>query len=147
MTTTHRTTRRANVLLWSAQIALALLFLFAGGMKLAMPTAVLARFSGLPGAFLKFIAVAEVVGALGLVLPGAFRIRRALTPVAAVGLVAIMSGAVAVTASRGPVAGALMPLVVGIVAALVAYGRRGWARSRPSHLPAGEWGEAPVRAD
>ena len=37
----------------------------------------------LPGPFLRFIGVAEVAGALGLILPGLLRIRQALTPLAA----------------------------------------------------------------
>ena len=127
ITTTRgtRTSRAVNILLWSAQVLLALLFLFAGVAKLRMGGAVLARFTGLPGAFMVFIAVAEIAGALGLVLPGLFRVKRLLTPVAAVGLVTIMAGATTVMAAAGQ-AGAFMPFTVGIVAALVAHGRRGW---------------------
>ena len=78
----------------------------------------------MPGAFLRFIGLAEVTGALGLVLPGLFRVRQHLTPIAAGGLVIIMSGAVGITMAGGQLAPALMPLVVGILAGSVAYGRR-----------------------
>ncbi len=134
------------MLLWIAQIALAALFLFAGAVKLRMPAAVLAQFSGLPGAFLKIIAVAEIAGALGLVLPGLFRVARGLTPAAAVGLVTIMAGAVTVTAAHGPVTQAIMPFVVGILAALVAHGRRQWARRSPSDQQAATWVRTPIQA-
>ncbi len=130
-----RNTGRSGKVVWGVQIVLALLFLFAGGMKLAMPAAVLAQLSGLPGAFLKFIGIAEVTGALGLVLPGLFRIQRRLTPLAAVGLVTIMSGATVVTLETGKIGGALVPLVVGVLAATVA--RRRWTWIAPGSDTAG----------
>jgi len=109
--------------LWTAQVLLALLFLFAGGMKLILPIEEMTREVAMPGPFLRFIGVAEVLGALGLVLPGLLRIRPGLTPLAAVGLVIIMAGAMVVSfVSLGALA-ALMPLVVGLLAAFVAYGR------------------------
>ena len=114
-----------TVALWSMQVVLALLFLFAGSMKLIMPiemmTAQLAV--PLPGWFLQFIGVAEVAGALGLVLPGLLRIRPMLTPLAACGLVIVMIGATIVTLAGGDVASALVPLVVGLLAVFVAYNR------------------------
>jgi predicted RNA polymerase sigma factor len=88
---THRSSR--HVTLWIVQGILAALFLFAGGMKLATPVAELARLSPLPAGFLKFIGACEALGALGLVLPGLFRLRLGLTPLAAAGLVVIMLGA------------------------------------------------------
>ncbi len=106
---------------------LALLFLFAGSMKLVLPIEVMTAQMPLPGLFLRFIGVCEVAGALGLILPGLTRIQRGLTPLAACGLVVIMAGAVVITlVSEGP-ALAVVPLVVGGLAACVAYGRRSWA--------------------
>ena len=112
-----------NYTLWAVQWLLALLFLFAGGMKLALPIEVMTNQMPLPGLFLRFIGLAEALGAIGLVLPGLLRIRQGLTPLAAAGLVIIMIGATALTWARGGVAAALMPLVVGFLAAFVAYGR------------------------
>ena len=92
----------------------------------------------LPGAFLRFLGVAEILGALGLILPGLLRIRPGLTPLAAAGLVLIMIGATGISlAIMGP-APALIPLVVGLLAAWVAYGRWRLAplrSSRPSAFP------------
>jgi hypothetical protein len=122
-----RNTTKASVLLWTVQGLLALLFLFAGGMKLVMPVEMLKGPVELPGLFVRFIGVAEVCGALGLILPGLLRIRRGLTPLAAVGLVTIMSGATVVTLEGGVVAPAIVPLVVGLLLASVIYGRRQWA--------------------
>lgn len=120
-----------NILLWIVQILLALLFLFAGGLKLVIPAEVL-QSEAPPNAihfsnwFLKFIGVCEVLGGLGLVLPGLTRVRRGLTVLAALGLTIIMIGA-AVTGIMGEgVKTAIGPLIVGLLCAFVAYGRRGW---------------------
>jgi hypothetical protein len=71
----------------------------------------------------RFIGVAEVLGALGLVLPGLTGIRPGLTPLAAAGLVIIMIGATVITLIAGDVMSVLISLVVGVLAAFVAYGR------------------------
>jgi hypothetical protein len=112
-----------NIALWITQILLAALFLFAGGMKLVLPLDQMTGPVTLPLWFLRFIGVCEVLGALGLILPGVFRVRKGLTPLAACGLVMIMIGAVAVTLIGGQNLLALIPLVVGLLAAFVAYGR------------------------
>jgi hypothetical protein len=115
--------RTAGTLLWTLQALLAALFLFAGGMKLVTPIAAMTQQVALPGAFLRFIGLAEVFGALGLILPGLLRIRPALTPLAAAGLVIIMTGAVGVTMATMGAAQAVIPGVVGVLAAGVAVGR------------------------
>jgi hypothetical protein len=112
-----------NVALWIVQGLLAALFLFAGGAKLVMSLDQMAGPVALPGWFLRFIAVAEVLGALGLILPGLLRIRSGLTPLAAAGLVIIMAGATVIGLVGGMVAVALMNVVVALLAAFVAYGR------------------------
>ena len=114
--------------LWIIQGLLALLFLFAGSMKLIVPIQMLTAQMPLPlpGLFLQFIGVAEVAGAIGLILPGLLHIRPTLTPLAACGLLIIMVGATVVTLASGQVVPALVPLVVGLLCASVAYGRRSW---------------------
>jgi len=72
---------------------------------------------------LRFIGVAEVLGALGLILPALLRIRPGLTPLAAAGLAVIMTGATVITLVGAGVAMALIPLVVGVLVVFVAYGR------------------------
>jgi len=109
--------------LWVVQGLLAAVFLFAGGMKLVLPLEKLAGPVTLPGPFLRFIGVCEVLGALGLILPGLLRIRPGLTPLAAAGLVIIMIGATVITLMGGELTAALISLVVGLLAAFVAYGR------------------------
>lgn len=109
--------------LWVVQALLAALFVFAGGMKLVLPLDQMQGPVALPGAFLRFLGVAELLGGLGLVLPGLVRVQPMLTPLAAAGLVIIMIGATVVTLVTGGGALALMPLVTGLLAAFVAYGR------------------------
>ena len=109
--------------LWTTQILLALLFLFMGGMKLVLPTEALTEGTPVPALFTWFIGVMEVLAAFGLVLPGLFKIRPELTPLAAAGLVVIMIGATAITAMTMGVAMALFPFVVLLLTAFVAWGR------------------------
>jgi hypothetical protein len=116
-------TKQRGAVLWVIQGLLAALFLFAGGFKLALPLAALAKVSPLPAPFLKFIGACEVTGALGLILPGLLRIRTDLTPLAAAGLVIIMTGATVATVATQGVAPAALPLVVGILAGVVALSR------------------------
>jgi hypothetical protein len=126
---------KMNVALWVVQGLLAALFLFAGGAKLVLPLDQMAGPVALPGWFLRFLGVAEVLGALGLVLPGLLGIRPGLTPLAAAGLVIIMIGATVVTLTGGMVAVALMNVVVALLAAFVAYGRWRLAPYRDSSRP------------
>jgi hypothetical protein len=120
---TKGNSKRIGALLWTLQGLLAALFLFAGAMKLIMPIEKLVAQSSLPGWFLQFIGIAELLGALGLILPGLVHIQTRLTPLAAAGLVIVMFGATALTVADGHVAPAVMPLVIGILAAFIAYGR------------------------
>jgi uncharacterized membrane protein YphA (DoxX/SURF4 family) len=114
-----------NIALWIAQGLLAAIFLFAGGMKLVMPIDEMMKQMPipLPEWFVLFTGVVEVLGAIGVILPWLLHIRPGLTPLAAAGLVIVMIGATVYTLAAGQVASALIPLVVGILAAFVAYGR------------------------
>ncbi len=121
---------RFNKTLWVFQGLLAAVFLFAGGMKLVLPVEALAGPVAFPGAFLRFIGAAEVLGAVGLILPLALRILPRLTAVAGAGLTIIMIGATVVTVASMGVGAALVPCIVGILAAAVARGR--WSLGAPT---------------
>ena len=114
-----------NRTLWVLQVLLGLLFLFAGGSKLVMSAEQMSGGMPLPVSvgFLRFIGVCEALGGLGLILPALLRILPGLTPLAAAGLVVIMIGATATTLSMGMLGSALIPVIVGILCAFVAYGR------------------------
>src|SRR5262245_14975021 len=101
-----------NTALWIVQAMLAAIFLFAVGMKLIVPIHRMTKQIPMPGLFLRFIAVCEVLGAIGIILPTLLRIQPSLTPLAAAGLVIIMIGATVVTLAIGEIAMALTPLVV-----------------------------------
>ena len=132
--------RRMTGALWIVQGLLALIFLFAGGTKLIRPIEEMTKELPMPGLFLRFLGVAEVLGAIGLILPGLLRIRPGLTPLAAAGLVVIMIGATVITLATMGAAPALIPLVVGTLAAFVACGRWRLAPHRgSSSLPSGLW--------
>ena len=117
-----------HYVLWVVQVLLALLFIFAGGMKLVMPYEEMVKQANatngpvFPHAFLLFIGVAELLGGLGLILPSALRIKPGLTPLAAAGLLIIMIGAAVVTLPGG-FATALPALIAGLLLAFIAYGR------------------------
>jgi uncharacterized membrane protein YphA (DoxX/SURF4 family) len=125
-----------NKALWVVQLLVGLLFLFAGGSKLVMSADQLAQAQAgqavtFSNAFLKFIGVCELLGGLGLILPGLLRIRPGLTPLAAAGLIVVMIGATAATLANGMVGPSVIPAVVGVLCAFVAYAR---------------WKVAPLRA-
>ncbi len=121
--------KRSKVL-WGVQGLLAVAFLFAGSAKLFTSAADMASQFPLPVDFMRFIGICEVLGAIGLILPGLLRIRPGLTPLAAVGLVIIMVGATTVTVIEMSVFAAIIPFVIALLAASVAYGR-----SRPATPP------------
>lgn len=119
--TAPKRSRALGIVLWAAQIVLAALFLFAGVMKFVLPVQEMTKGNSLPGSFFHFIGVMELLGAIGLVVPSLLRISPFLTPTAACGLVIIMAGA---TVTSIPMGWAwLFPFCVGIMAALIAYGR------------------------
>jgi uncharacterized membrane protein YphA (DoxX/SURF4 family) len=120
---TRSPSKTANRLLWTAQVVLALVFLFAGAMKFILPAEKMQGPVALPLAFIRFIGTAECLGALGLILPGLLRIKPLLTAWAAAGLSIIMIGATTVTVIGMGVAPAIFPFVVGIIAVSIVYGR------------------------
>jgi uncharacterized membrane protein YphA (DoxX/SURF4 family) len=118
--------RKTSLLLWTAQVLLAALFIFAGTMKLILPPEAMVGPVPLPVPFLRFIGAMEILGAAGLLLPGLLRIRRELTPLAGIGLLIIMVGATVITLIGGQVGPAAPPFAAGVIAALGIYGRRDW---------------------
>src|SRR5262249_26513847 len=140
----YKETPIKNYALWTVQWLLALLFLWAGGVKLVLPLEMLKGPVALPGLFVRFIGVAETLGAVGLILPWLLRIRPLLTPLAAAGLVIIMIGATVITLMAGGGVFALFPATVGALLVSVAYGRRQAAQySRSAGLRKTDFGGLP----
>ena len=116
------TSRAMHVVLWIAQVVLALAFFAAAFPKLATPAALLAEAP--TGVLLtRFIGICEFLGAFGLVVPAATRIKPILTPYAAIGLCAIMVLATVFHAVRAEYASMPVTIVLGVVAAFIAWGR------------------------
>lgn len=86
-----------NVVIWIVQGLLAFLFLFSGGSKLVTPEPKLKEkmtwIDSYPKNSVRYIGAAEVLAAIGLILPAALKIAPVLTPIAATGLFVIMAGA------------------------------------------------------
>lgn len=116
-----------NIALWSAQGLLAALFLMSGGMKTFTPIQDLAAslpwVLEYPESFTRFIGISELLGAVGLLAPSLLRIRPMLTPYAAIGLVAVMMLALGFHAMRGEYEVIGVNMVLGALAAFVAWGR------------------------
>jgi hypothetical protein len=122
----------AGFWLWTVQLLLAALYVFAGGFKAFGPAEMLQQGPmTLPLAFVRFIGYCEVAGAMGLILPTLLRIQPRLTPLAASGLVIIMIGATTLSLMAGGVPMAIMPFVAGVLATFVAYGRTQLAPVQP----------------
>jgi hypothetical protein len=121
-----RNSKRLSAVLWTMQGLLALFFVLGSGApKLLLPPELLASAMPIPlsSLFLHFIGVCEVLGGLGLILPGLLRIRPGLTPLAATGLVLLTICATMYQLAAGQPESAVFALAIGLLAALVAYGR------------------------
>lgn len=115
-----------NIALWIVQILLALAFLMAGFMKVSQPIEKLQKRMNWtkhvsPGT-VRLVGILEVLGALGLILPAATHILPWLTPIAAIGLVLTMIGAIIthVRLKEGQAVGA--PVVLLLLSLFIALG-------------------------
>lgn len=115
------------VALWIITALLTVAFLGAGIMKLVRPRSALID-GGMPwaadfsSASIRVIAVLEIIGALGLILPLATGVARVLTPVAAVALAALMLGAVVVhVRRREPVVPPVVLTLLSIVVVVLGF--------------------------
>src|SRR5438045_8227504 len=116
---------KKNTGLWVVQGLLAVLFLLAGVPKLIMTPEQMAAPGPiqLPVLFIRFIGVCEILGAIGMVLPGLTGIKPGLAPLGAAGLLIIMIGATVINLVDGPQAAAMITVVLGLLCAVVIWGR------------------------
>jgi uncharacterized membrane protein YphA (DoxX/SURF4 family) len=118
-----------NILLWVVQAVLALVFLGTGSMKVIRSReglrARMAWVEDFPAWAIKAIGAVEIRGAAGLILPAALHLAVVLTPLAAAGLAIVMIGAVATHLRRREYGVMGAPLVLGILAVVVAVLRFG----------------------
>lgn len=116
-----------RIALWVVQVLLGLAFLMAGVMKSTQPIDELAKQlvwpGAVPAAMVRFIGISELLGGLGLILPAATRIKPVLTPLAGAGLAVVMVLAAGFHVMRGEYQALPINLVMGALAAFVAWGR------------------------
>jgi uncharacterized membrane protein len=137
---TGSSSKKLSIGLWTLQGFLALfLALASGAPKLLMPAEALPMPIPLSQGFLYFIGVSEVLGALGLILPGVLRIRPGVTVLAAVGIVLLTVCAAVYQLMAAQPGNAVFALAIGALAAVVAYGR--W---KVAPLPSGSRGARAV---
>ena len=122
-----RPSRALRMTLWVVQLLLAVVFLLVGYTHALAPIEVAVMrapwAAALPVALVRFIGVAELAGALGVLLPAATRVVPSLTPLAAAGLVVVMALAIPFHLVRGEMGAIAINLVLGSLAAFVAWGR------------------------
>jgi len=119
-----------NALLWTLQIVLALIFAGAGATKLIQPRDKLAKTLGgwvddFPAQLLKPLGMAELLGAIGLIVPPLVHIAPILTAVAASALLLTMIGAMVTHKRRHEFTNVAANVLLAVMAAVVAWGRFG----------------------
>lgn len=116
-----------NIALWIIQVVLAMMFAMTGFMKLAMPIADLAAQMPWAGAvpvwMVRMPGIAELFGAVGLLLPSLFRIKPRLTGFAAIGLMVVMLLGAGLHASRGEFMMVGPTIILALLSGFVAWGR------------------------
>jgi hypothetical protein len=116
-----------NIALWAIQGILALTFLLAGFMKTFMPLATLKKslswVNSTPAIYVRLLGVAELLGAIGLILPGITGILPWLIIAAAVGAAIVMVGACIVHASQREYSTIIVTGVLLLMAVLIVVGR------------------------
>lgn len=119
--------RILNIGLWTTQVVLATVFIMAGFMKTTLPIDQLSLSvpwtKDVSEALVRFIGISELLGGIGLLLPGVFRIKPRLTPYAASGLLTIQVFAMVFHISRGELGVIGFNLMLGCAAAFIAWGR------------------------
>jgi uncharacterized membrane protein YphA (DoxX/SURF4 family) len=125
---TQRTSnKKLNITLWVIQVVLAAMYLMAGYQKTFGDLAVVVKtifwVAYTPAPLVRFIGTCELLGAVGLILPAALKIRPQLTTLAAAGLSLIMLLANILHIYRGEYYVLPMTLLLLAMAAFVAYGR------------------------
>ena len=116
-----------NIVLWILQGILAVLFLFAGFTKVSQPKekllGAMSWVEDFSPSMVKTIGTFEILGAIGLIVPWATGIAPVLTPIAALGLVALMIGAATTHLRRKENQPVVINAGLAIAALIVAFGR------------------------
>ena len=113
-----------RIVLWILQVLLAALFVWHGLLYVSPPVEMIDMINAMLAPGLRtFIGAAELLAAIGLIVPAATRILPWLTPLAAAGLMILMASAAVFHLSRGETANALFAVVIFVLVTIVAYMR------------------------
>lgn len=127
MANTQVPSKALNIILWILQALLAATLIWAAVMKLGKPPRELAAMWPWAGevspALVQLTGIADLLGGLGLILPGLLRIKPGLTPVTALGVVALMICASMFHILRGEASQIGFNVVVAVIAGFIAWGR------------------------
>ena len=127
MTDQQKLSKRLNIFLWITQIVLAIIFIWGAWMKLFTSVDKLSAMwpwvAQIPLALLKFTAIVDLLGGIGLILPALLRIKPTLTPIAAVAIIVLMVVSTIFHISRGEVSVIGANIIFALFAAFIAWGR------------------------
>jgi len=126
MTNQQAALKGMNISLWIAQIILAAFFLTGAIMKfqpVEKMAPIMPWVGQVPAGVVKLLGITDLLGAIGLVLPALLRIKPQLTPIAAIGALALMICAIIFHVSRGEAAVIGANIVAAVVAGFIIWGR------------------------
>lgn len=117
-----------NIALWISQSILALIYGYAGWMKLTLPVEGLLNLdwnwaTDMSLGFIKMIGITELLGAFGVILPALLRILPRLIPLAALGMTIIQGAAISLHGFRGEFEVLPFNLFLLALSIFVIYGR------------------------
>lgn len=128
MTEPQKSSDTLNIILWIAQVILALFFIIGAVMKF-MPiekiSAMMPWMGQVPVLAVRLLGIIDMLGAGGLILPSLLRIKPQLTAWAAVGIILMMVCAIVFHVSRGEGSVTGVNVFSIIIAGFVAWGRFG----------------------
>ena len=126
MTEQQKTSNQLNIILWIAQIVLAIFFIMGAVMKF-MPiekiSAMMPWTGQVPAFVVRLLGFIDLLGAAGLILPSLLRIKPKLTAWAAVGIILMMVCATIFHVARGEASVTGINVFSMLIAGFIAWGR------------------------
>lgn len=124
-----------RILVWSAQVVVALSFIAGGLVKLVQPIPDLAAMwpwtGDIPAGAVRLLGIVDLAGGLGVLVPTLLGVWPGVTLLAAIGCIALQACAMVFHASRGELADVPVNLVFLLLSALIFLGRRNSAPTSP----------------
>jgi uncharacterized membrane protein YphA (DoxX/SURF4 family) len=124
MTSEQKTSKTINIILWTAQVLLAVTFIWAGAMKIFKPADLPWLWIKENPNLVKTTGILDLLAGIGLVFPALLRIQPKLTIYASFGTIALMIGASIFHISRGEVKDIGFNIFMALLAVFIAWGRQ-----------------------